>query len=116
VQSFYVKAYHLKDDIRIGAPLTAASAVEAAVSDHPDLALLCDLANLVKHGRLDRPPRSGYVPSFVSWAGRQLPGEAETNWRLDLVIEHNGITIDGLDFVQRSVAAWRQVLDQWGLV
>jgi hypothetical protein len=57
IQSFYVNAYHLKDDLRVASPAigVTAATIEAAVTNDPDLALLCDLANLVKHRRLTRP-------------------------------------------------------------
>jgi hypothetical protein len=118
VQSFYVEAYHLKDDLKVAASVTGITGaiVEAAVSGNADLALLCDLSNLVKHRSLNRTPRSGHIPRFVRWAGTDLPGTPSPGWRLDLVIEHNGVTFDGLDFVQRAVDAWRQVLVQWGLI
>jgi hypothetical protein len=117
VQSFFVTAYHLKDNLVRSSATTgiARHAVENAVSGDPDLALLCDLANLLKHGQLNRPPRSGYVPSVLSWAGTFLPG-ASPSWRLDLVIEHNGVMHDGLDLVKRSVAAWRRTLQGWNLI
>ena len=32
------------------------------------------------------------------------------------IIEHSGVTLDGLDFLQRAIATWRHVLVQWGLL
>ena len=117
VQDFYVAAYHLKDDLKrssavIGVP---GKAVEHAVSGDADLALLADLANLRKHGQLSQPPRSGHVPKELSRAGTYLPGTPSPGWRLNLVIEHNGVALDGLDLVRRSVDAWRRILHGWNL-
>jgi hypothetical protein len=117
IREFYVLAYHLKDDLIIAAPTTGISrqAIESTITRTPDLALLCDLANLVKHGALSQPPRSGDRPRFISRNGRQLFAP-EGSWRVNLVIEHNGLTIDGLDVVRRSVQTWTSVLDRWGLI
>jgi hypothetical protein len=86
------------------------------VTGSPDLALLCDLANLGKHAHLDRRPRSGHVPAVLSWAGTDVCGPPSSGWRLDLVIEHNGATLDGLEVVRRSVDAWRCALHGWKLI
>ena len=114
--SFYVNAYHLKDDLKIAAPATGITGVtiENAVTNDPDLALLCDLANLIKHRRLTHPPRSGYVPTILSWEGQTSP--FGPGWRITLTVEHNGHKIDGLDILQQSIDAWRRALRNWQLI
>lgn len=115
---FYVTAYHLKDDLISSSAVTGVprKTIENAISNDPDLALLADLANLRKHRKLNRTPRSGHVPTELSRAGTYLPGAPSPGWRLDLVIIHNGATLDGLDLAQRSVAAWRRALQGWNLI
>jgi hypothetical protein len=114
---FYVTAYHLKDDLIRSSAVTGVpkQVVENAVTNDPDLALLADLANLRKHGKLNRV-RSGHTPREVSRAGTALPGAPSPGWRLSLVIVHNGAMLDGLDLAQRSVTAWRRTLHGWNLI
>ncbi len=70
---FYVRAYHVKDALKVEAPATGVSGpeIEAAVDADPDLALLVDLANVVKHLKLNRPPRSGDEPHIGQVQGSQ---------------------------------------------
>jgi len=111
LHSFFIQAYHLKDALKIDARSLGIDPkdVEAAVDSEPDLALLADLANLDKHGRLDRPPRSGHVPAVISV-------EAITGvqgWRLRLNLEHAGKQLDGVEVATKAVDAWRRVLAGW---
>lgn len=114
--SFYVNAYHLKDDLKIVSPTISVSGVtiETAITNDPDLALLCDLANLIKHRRLTHPPRSGYRPIILGWEGQTSP--AGSGWYITLTVEHNGRKLDGLDVVKRSIDAWRRTLSNWQLI
>ena len=78
------------------------------------LALLADLANLEKHVKLNRPPRSGDVPT-INVEGLQR-GSGEGGWRLKATITHQGTTLDGLDVVSAVVESWRRQLKSWGLI
>jgi hypothetical protein len=113
LHSFFVQAYHLKDSLiqDAGATGVTAAAIEDAVTADPHLALLADLANLDKHGRLTKPPRSGDV---LTW---QVSGASDANagWLLKLKIRHKGQTHDGLTFADEAVSAWRRHLQTWGL-
>jgi hypothetical protein len=115
LHSFYVQAYHLKDAlIQDAAAIGVTKAtIEAAMTSNPNLALLADLANLDKHGALTRPPRSGTVPVIKTVSGKFSPGMP---WRLNVEIQHGAITVDGLDFAARAVAALGSLLHSWGLV
>jgi hypothetical protein len=113
LQSFFMQAYHLKDALKIDARSFGIDPrdVEAAVDSEPDLTLLADLANLDKHGRLDRPPRSGHIPAVVSVEGiSDVQG-----WRLRLNLEHAGKQLDGVEVATKAVDAWRRVLAGWRL-
>lgn len=57
LRSFYLLTYHLKDDLIHEASSTGVRrpTIEAAITANPALALLADLANLDKHGRLNNP-------------------------------------------------------------
>ena len=110
-----MNAYHLKDDLIAASPNTGISrtAIENAVTNDPDLALLCDLANLTKHRHLNKP-RTGHVPRILRWAGTGSP--SGTGWHLTFTIEHNGHTIDGLNIVQHAIDAWQRILHTWQLI
>jgi hypothetical protein len=71
LQSFYIQAYHLKDALIADSPSHGITphAIESAITADPNLALIADLANLDKHVALNRPPRSGHVPSVASAQG-----------------------------------------------
>ena len=119
LQAFYVNAYHLKDDLKHASATTGIPrhAVESAINNTPDLAFLCDLANLTKHRDLNNPrhpPRSGHAPRILSWSGTDSP--AGPGWRLTLAIDHNGHQLDGLDIAQRAINAWRRTLRNWNLI
>jgi len=109
LQSFYIQAYHLKDALKSVAP-----AIEDVISADSALSLLADLANLDKHSRLDRPPRSGAIPVIVTVSGEQ-PGSAD-GWRLRLRIHHKGQTHDGIDVAREAMDAWRTYLTTSGLL
>src|SRR5260370_15945887 len=114
LHSFFVQAYHLKDLLIQEANTTGipASAIENAITQDPHLALLADLANLDKHGRLAKPARSGDVPVLA------VSGIAhgDAGWRLSLKIHHKGNTLDGLALAGQTVSAWARELRSWGLV
>lgn len=115
VLSFYVHAYHLKDALKLDPAslgLTG-SEVEDAITNTPALALLADLANLSKHGRLTRL-RSGSAPRFGNVQGCQS-NSGESGWRLKLDVEHEGQLLDGISIAQGAVDAWNVQLQAWGL-
>ena len=114
LHSFFVQAYHLKDSLiqDSGATGVTGATIESAITADPHLALLADLANLDKHGKLSKPPRSGGVPTWeVSGAS-----DGGAGWRLSLKIWHKGTTQDGLTFTEEAVRAWRRHLQSWGLI
>lgn len=113
LHSFFVQAYHLKDSLiqDAGATGVTAATIENAITADSHLALLADLANLDKHGKLTKPPRSGDVPAWeVSGAS-----DGGAGWRLSLKIRHKGKTHDGLTFADEAVSAWQRHLIGWGL-
>jgi hypothetical protein len=113
---FYIRAYHLKDALRAEAPQLRLTdrKIEEAIDQDARLALLADLANLGKHMKLRKRPRSGSRPRFgeVSGVGRS-GGEG---WRLALVVEHAGARLDGLELAQDARDGWHSALVSWGLL
>ncbi len=107
---FYGLAYHLKDLLRTESQIPD-QRIEDAITNTPELALLCDLANLTKHGALNRT-RSGVAPVIVSREGSSCEG----GWRLAVTIRHGVATHDGLDVARAAVDAWRQALTGWALL
>ena len=112
--SFFVLAYHLKDALkeesRIGDEI-----VERAITHDLDFSLLADLANLDKHGRLRKSPRSGVVPTIGAASGVQ-DGAGQDGWKLSMMIHHGPRTRDGLTFASSVLEAWRRHLSGWGLL
>jgi hypothetical protein len=114
LQSFFVQAYHLKDSLIQDSGTTGipASTIENAITLDTHLALLADLANLDKHGKLTKPPRSGDVPAW----GVSGVANGDAGWRLSVEIHHKAKTLDGLTFAGEAVSAWDKQLRHWGLI
>jgi hypothetical protein len=115
LQSFFAQAYHLKDLLIEDANTTGISrtTIEDAIKQDARLSLLADLANLDKHGKLSKPPRSGEVPVVGPVSG--VSNKAE-GWHLSLKVQHKGATLDGLTVAAEAVAAWEIHLRQWGVI
>lgn len=111
---FYVQTYHLKDALIHDAELTGVpkDKIESQITNDLRLALLADLANLVKHGTLVKPPRSRTVPVITSGRGFSA---APTGWRIQLDIQHGPACLDGLKVASGAVDAWETALTGWGL-
>jgi hypothetical protein len=117
LHSFYVQTYHIKDALIAEEASTGVSRqlIEKAITDDPDLSLLADLANLDKHGKLTKPPRSGHVPIIRSVEG-DVPDSTSEGWRLRLTVDHGGSSLDGLEMARKAMDAWRRTFASWGLV
>lgn len=115
LQSFFIQAYHLKDALIADRPNGIdTKKVEAAISTDPRLALLADLANLDKHRRLSRTPRSGDRPSVGEVKGVQSGSGPE--WVVTIEIRHKGNSLDGLTIASEAMAAWEQALKGWKIL
>jgi hypothetical protein len=114
--AFFISAYHLKDALKDAASRTGVtpSDVEEAVNLDPRLALLADLANLDKHMKLSRPPRSGTVPLIGPASG--VDRTVGSGWQLSLQIMHGAQVLDGLAVAADAVNAWREKLNAWRLI
>ncbi len=114
LHSFYVEAYHLKDALKnlLGSVGRDPQQVERVINGDGRLALLADLANLDKHGKLNVPPRSGYVPTISETGGNVVSG----GWRLSMMIQHGTRSLDGLLVAQDAVEAWKDALNMFGLL
>ena len=114
--AFFILAYHLKDALKDASSELGLvkSNIENAINSDPRLALLADLANLDKHVKLDKPPRSGYIPTVEEISG--IEGQSCRGWRLSVKILHNGSIIDGLTIAANGVDAWRETLISWKLI
>lgn len=111
VHQFFISAHHLKNAL-IEDGVISSETVEDAIDKSPTLALLADLANLDKHRRMRRPPRSGAVPVIESVSDIS----SDDTWRLRMVIGHKGQRHDGAAFAEQAIEAWRIQLDKWGLL
>jgi len=85
-----------------------------AITNDPRLALLADLANLDKHFKLTRPPRSGCVPVIESFSG--VHSTASKGWSLSAKIKHGTVILDGVAVAKAAVAAWQEKLSLWGML
>lgn len=115
--SFFVRSYHIKDALCSEASTLGLTreTIEEAITADPELSLLADLANLDKHLRLNRPPRSGSVPLIEDASGVQA-GSGEGGWTLELPIRHAGTVRDGLDVATAITVAWESHLESWRLI
>lgn len=113
--SFLIQTYHFKDALIDAAPSLGISKsdIEDAVNADARLALLADLANVEKHVKLTRPPRSGTLPKIGSVSGQDQSGGG---WRLSVPVIHGVRTLDGLDVAVDAVNAWRHQLAAWNLI
>lgn len=114
--SFFIHAYHLKDALKDAAPSLGldASEIEAAITNDPRLALLADLANLDKHFKLKKLPRSGCVPVIQQISG--VDSAAANGWLLSVKIVHGKVILDGLTVAKQAIAAWQENLSTWGIL
>lgn len=114
--SFFIHAYHLKDALKDAAPSLGlnASDIEAAITNDPRLALLADLANLDKHVKLEKPPRSGCVPVIEQISG--VDSAAGNGWFLSVKIRHATGIMDGLAVAKDAIAAWNEKFSAWGIL
>ena len=114
LHAFFVQCYHLKDLLLRDDPSGIACSLERRITTTPELALIADLANLDKHGKLSKPPRSGAAPTFGKLSGRTLPKGA--GWEIRYEIHHAGRVLDGVRVALDAVAAWRRVLTAAGVI
>jgi len=114
--SFFISTYHLKDALKeeASAPGLKPADIESAISGDSRLALLADLANLDKHFRLKRPPRSGVVPVVGKISG--VDHSSGRGWQVCVKIQHGSRTMDALLVARDSVDAWRHCLTGWHLI
>lgn len=108
---FFGSCYHLKD-ILIQDGIVPKQDMEDAITDDPDLAFLADLANLDKHHRLSKQPRSGDVPRYLERTASSAAG----GWQLNVSMEHHGKTISAVEAATKSVDGWRRFLGGRGLL
>src|SRR5215813_11615684 len=114
--SFFIQTYHLKDALKDAAPGIGLkpSNVEDAITNDSRLALLADLANLDKHTKLTKRPRSGCAPVIKKTSGAD--SSTGNGWRLSVEIEHGASVLDGLSVAQDAVTAWQEKLKAWGFI
>lgn len=121
LHDFFIRAYHLKDLLIQDASTTnvLGTTIEKAINDEPVFSLLADLANLEKHGALNKPPRSGEIPRIGRISGMdEFPDRSghRPSWRFSMEIHHKNQTHDALTIASSAVVAWRAHLKQWGLI
>ncbi|MDD3816227.1 MAG: hypothetical protein PHZ02_16465 [Desulfocapsaceae bacterium] len=114
--SFYILSYHLKDALKEAAKELGLkpSDVEGAITKDARLAILADLANIDKHVLLNRPPRSGAIPSIERISG--VDDIANSGWKLSAQIRHGESILDGLAVAREAVNAWQEWLKTWRLI
>jgi hypothetical protein len=110
---YIVKEFHLRDCLIDDGARTgiAQSQIDNALRASGTLTLLADVANTVKHIRLDRPPWSGEYPNI----GQPSGSTSEGTWRLRLPITHKGKTWEGADLAYDALNEWWTVLTRLGL-
>jgi hypothetical protein len=114
--SFFIHTYHFKDVLKNAAPSLGLnqSDVEDAITKDPRLALLADLANLNKHFKLTKTPRSGSVPIIEQLSG--VDSSTGNGWIISVKIKHGKAILDGLAIAKDAVAAWQEKLSMWRIL
>jgi hypothetical protein len=140
-RDFFTDAYHLKDYLKKHPGIDRA-AVEAHVTASRALSIAGDIANTLKHGGLDRPPRSGAPLIAINTAtvavvpmaagdvkldfGGRNPRDGDT-LRLDrtpgragfgyttVVITVGSEKFQGYDLALKCIADWRNFFAAHGL-
>jgi hypothetical protein len=112
LRHLYVAIYSFKDALKAEQAVMPIQRVEDAIDESPDLQLIADLANLVKHGTLTSL-RSGTAPEFVCRRGATGSG---AGWIIKVTIQHGDHRRDGIEVARRAVESWRTVLEGWGLL
>ena len=104
--SFFIHTYHLKDALKDAAPSLGlnASDIEAAITNDPTLALLADFANLDKHFKFTKLPRSGCVTVIEQIFG--VYSASGNEWLLFVKFKDGTAIFDDLTFAKNDIDAW----------
>lgn len=112
--TFFLFCYHFKDWVKNdpGVDEEAKVGVEDFIDSRPYLSYCADLANGVKHLRLDRRQRSIRRPRFKV-ARRELHWSPESVAVLDsMTIETDEGEIEAFDLASKCLAAWQDFIDK----
>lgn len=113
-KNFFIDCHSFKDWLKKEHP-TLSTAIEAHITNSPPLALAADIANSMKHGGLDKSPRSGENISTIRQHTRlDFSGHrAVTSATLEIVV--NGVVMDAVTLARDCLAAWDTFLEQNGI-
>lgn len=115
VYAFFHFCYHIKDYLKNDPAYTkhTAAEIEAYVSSTDALAICADICNASKHLTLDKPPRSGDAPQFIStgfgvWVEGKIgdPQRRTMAW-ITMSIEHKGTKIRAFEVATEAMKAWK---------
>jgi hypothetical protein len=108
--AFFQNCFHLRDWLKKDNFASAKFSQNPSdyVKIQQDLALCADLANAVKHMKLDRPTKTGAEPKLAN-RGMSITGGSPIIM-LKANIEHNGVMIDAFKLATKCMAAWSAYL------
>ncbi|MGA2360899.1 MAG: hypothetical protein ABSG73_00410 [Candidatus Aminicenantales bacterium] len=112
--AFFLFCYHLKDWIKKDPSVDkkTKTGVEDFINSTPCLLDCANLANGIKHLRLDKPPRGNRRPRFKSV-------HRKAHWTPESVVVVDSITmgtdegeIEAFDLASKCLAAWQDYIDK----
>lgn len=106
VYCFFQNCHHLKDWIKNDTSSSVTKGVvKGFIKENRCLLLCADICNGSKHLILDRKPRSGETPEFVSKTVRLTLG-SKTNIAINWVIQTSSGNIDAFQLATQCMNAW----------
>lgn len=86
--------------------------VEKEVNLRQYLPIIADLANQVKHRKLDRRPRSGTGASFTNYHGAIYNGKLKLNRNLHFVQDGKSNIVEIFEVLRGALDEWEEIIDK----
>jgi len=118
VMAFFLNCYHLKDWIKNDGQIPPAirSKVEDFINNTYDLKLCADIANGIKHLKLESLPRTGQQPEFGGRKYDLTLGGEEQIIKIKYSILTQAGPVDAFTLASDCVSAWENFLKNHQLV
>ena len=119
VLSFFMHCYHLKDWLKNDPNYKRSNEeIEEYVNSNPDLALVADICNGIKHLKLNRRTHSGIEPRIehqelsIELGPGVEDGKPNMLVRVKITITHGGKKIDAFEIASKAYNAWKKFVEE----